>query len=622
MGEGANTALLTFAAYTVVVLLLAVFANRASKGKEFVGEYFLGSRSFGVWALALTFAATNASGGSFMGFPALIYTHGWALSLWIAGYLVVPLVSMGLMGKRLNQIARQCDALTIPEVMRGRFESVHVGMVATGLLIFFMFFYLVAQFKAGGKILSTLLTNEPLFQSAVSVVGSATEGIPWVNQADPDYLVCLLVFSVAVIVYVVYGGFRAVVWTDVMQGIVMFVGVILMLALALWQVGGMTEATKRMAEMTPPENGTAVVTTPQATNEDQSIPKGTWVVQSDGVYRLKEEVTIPAGSTDSPSVPILKITTEQEIAQLRRDLEPNDLTLTVEALEPYKYGAGQKGVYVSNPGPSPSNQLGFLALGSAFSFFVFWPFGAAGQPSNMVRLLSFKDTRTLRYSIVTVAIYYGIIYLSLVLTFCCARVLMPGMEIDPDRTMPDFAAKVTVDAGVPWLAGILVAAPFAAVMSSVDSFLLVVSSAVVRDIYQGQINRDASEKRLRRLSHLVTVIVGFLAVLFVLNPPTYLQDLIVFATGGLAACFLVPLVLALYWPKMTGEAAIAGMLGGTLTHLGLTCVGYLQHNKFQAYEFLSLNPFIWDLAGSLGVCVMTVAIGPKAPQALVKKFFA
>ncbi|MGB0599009.1 MAG: sodium:solute symporter family transporter [Rubripirellula sp.] len=621
MPEASNTALMTFAIYTLAVFLLAVLANRASKGKEFVGEYFLGSRSFGVWALALTFAATNASGGSFMGFPALIYTHGWTLALWIAGYIIVPLVSMGLMGKRLNEVARKCDALTIPEVLKGRFESSRVGLVATSLLIFFMFFYLVAQFKAGGKILSTLLANESYFQSAVELVSSATQNIPWVNQAEPDYLVCLLVFSVAVIVYVVYGGFRAVVWTDVMQGIVMFVGVILMLGLALWQVGGLTNATRQLAEMTPPENGIGTVTLSSPATTERSVEKGTWIAQTDGVYRLAAEVTIPAGQVESEPVDILKITTAEEINRLRREIESSDLRLKIEELTRYKYGAGQKGVYVTNPGPSPTNQLGFLAIGSAISFFIFWPFGAAGQPSNMVRLLSFKDTRTLRYSIVTVGIYYGVIYLALVIIFCCARVLMPGMEIDPDRTMPDFATKLTVDAGVPWLAGVLVAAPFAAVMSSVDSFLLVVSSAVVRDVYQGEINQHASEKRLRLLSHLVTVVVGLLAILFVLNPPTYLQDLIVFATGGLAACFLVPMVLSLYWKRMTGPAAIAGMLGGTMTHLGLTCWGYLKYQEFRAYEFVGLNPFIWDLAGSIIACLVVVWIGPKASRRLVERFF-
>ena len=626
MIENSNAALITFVAYTLSVFGLAMLSNRAAKGKEFVGEYFLGSRGFGVWAFALTFAATNASGGTFMGFPALIYTHGWTLALWIASYMIMPLVSMAWIGKRLNQVARQCDALTIPEVMRSRFESSAVGLVATSLLIFFMFFYLVAQFKAGGKILSTLFSGEPLFQSAVSFVGGMASGIPWVNQAEPDYLVCLIVFSAAVIVYVVYGGFRAVVWTDVMQGIVMFGGVILMLALALWQVGGLENATRQMAKMIPPEHGTAVLSTSQVSSEERVYPKGTWIRDAGRIYRLAEQATIPTGQNSTSKVKILLIVTpfetEKIIQEFNEDKIPDPkLAVSVKETTAYQYGANREGGYVSNPGPSPSSDLGFLAIGSAISFFIFWPFAATGQPSNMVRLLSFKDTRTLRYSVVTVAVYYTIIYVSLVIIFCCARVLMPGMEIDPDRTMPDFASKLTTDAGVPWLAGLLVAAPFAAVMSSVDSFLLVVSSAVVRDIYQQHVNHDAPERKIKLLSYSVTVIVGVLAVLFVLNPPTYLQDLIVFATGGLAACFLVPIVLSLYWRRMTAAATIAGMLGGTLTHLGLTLWGYLHEGEFRAYEFLNLNPFLWDLVGSIAAVLLTIQVGPKPDRQLVRKFF-
>ncbi len=76
-----------------------------------------------VWAFALTFAATSASGGSFTGFPSLIYTHGWILALWIASYMMVPVLTMGLLGKRLNQVARRAGAITVPDVIRGRFES-------------------------------------------------------------------------------------------------------------------------------------------------------------------------------------------------------------------------------------------------------------------------------------------------------------------------------------------------------------------------------------------------------------------------------------------------------------------------------------------------------------------
>ena len=80
MINGSNTALMTFLIYTVAVFILAILSNRVAKGKDFVGEYFLGSRSFGVWAFAATFAATNASGGTFMGFPAA-YLHPWLVAL-------------------------------------------------------------------------------------------------------------------------------------------------------------------------------------------------------------------------------------------------------------------------------------------------------------------------------------------------------------------------------------------------------------------------------------------------------------------------------------------------------------------------------------------------------------
>ncbi len=621
MGDGSNAALITFGVYTIAVLALAVLSNRSTKKKEFVGEYYLGSRSFGVWAFALTFAATNSSGGSFMGFPALIYTHGWTLALWISAFMIGPLVAMALLGKRLNQIARKCDALTIPEVLRRRFESSGVGLTATVLLVFFMFFYLLAQFKAGGKILSTLLADEPAFQWAVTFTAQATANIPWLNQAEPDYLVCLIVFSAAVIVYVVYGGFRAVVWTDVMQGIVMFVGVVLMLVLALDQVGGLENATRQMAKMTPPEYGRGVLRLASVDDADLSIPKGTWIKQDGQAFRLAELAIIPAGEQLSEPTAILKITTPFEIERIRSDQLAAGVSLQVTELTPYRSGAAKPGVYVTNPGPSASSDFGFLALGTAISFFIFWPFAGSGQPSNMVRLMAFKDTKTLRYSIVTVAIYYSIIYFSLVVIFCCGRVLMSGMEIDPDRTMPDLAARLTQNAGLPWLAGLLVAAPFAAVMSSVDSFLLMVSSAVVRDVYQGHIDPDASEWRMKWLSYLVTVVIGILAVLFVLNPPTYLQDLIIFASGGLAACFLIPMVLALYWRGMTADGAIAGMVGGTLMHLGLTCWGYYEQDKFQAYEFLGLNPFIWDLVGSAAAVLLAVKLGRAPDPRLIRKFF-
>ena len=604
----ANTALISFGIYLLGVFFLAWLSSRVREKREFVGEYFLGSRNLGLWAFALTFAATSASGGSFMGFPSLIYTHGWVLALWIASYMVVPIVGMGLLGKRMNRLARQSGALTIPDIIKARFKSDAVGMIATLLILFFMFFYLLAQFKAGSKIMTTLLQDVPVYQSTVAALGDAIDGLPWVGGAEPDYVLCLLVFSFSVIVYTAFGGFRAVVWTDVMQGVVMGAGVIILLILTLGQVGGLSKATEQLKEMTPPENGTGFITLGQVADDDTTLPKGTWLRLTDGgIARLAEQVRLAKGKTETEAK-LLRITTPAEVERI----EPTQLGFAVSTsftpTESIGYGAGRQGVYVSAPGPHPDKEDGFLNVWVAVSFFFFWAFGSAGQPSNMVRLMAFNGTNVLRKAMLSISIYFTVIYLLLVVIFCCGRILLPGMEIDSDRIMPELAATVTSSAGVPWLAGLLLAAPFAAVMSSVDSFLLMVSSSVVRDIYQNRVNPDASEQRLKKLSYLVTAVVGILAMLAVLNPPEYLQDLIVFATSGLAGCFLMPVLLGLYWPGMTARGAIAGMLGGLGCHLGLYLIGWFVNGKFASYQLLEFNPFIWAILVS-GLLSYFVSIG-------------
>lgn len=621
--QGQNAALGSFFAYMILVFGLAWLAGRVrSSKKEFVSEYFLGSRGLGMWAFALTFAATNASGGSFMGFPALIYTHGWILALWIASYMIVPLVTTGLLAKRLNQVSRKANAVTVPDILRERFGSPSVGLVATGLLTFFMFFYLLAQFKAGSEILATLLKDIDSFQTAVNWVAGWKGQFALTQATDADYLLCLILFAGTVILYTTYGGFRAVVWTDVMQGIVMVIGVMVMLVLVLSQVGGLTKATQELAKMEPPQMGTVDIQWKSPLAKEVALPKGVWIKSSDNqILRVADHTILEADQTDLSGVEVLiQPDPPQTIIDQSLDLSSWG-TVTLASQTPYASGAGQKGVYVRPPGPHPKEDVGFLSLGMAFSFFVFWAFGGAGQPSNMVRQMAFTDSRVLARSIIVVSLYYSAIYFPLIIIFCCARVILPGMEIDPDRIMPEMARTLSVNAGMPWLTGLIVAAPFAAVMSSVDSFLLMVSSGVVRDVYQHHINPNAKEKAIKWLTYLVTALIGLAAVLAVLNPPKYLQNLIVFATGGLAGCFLIPMTLALYWPKITRAGIIAGMLGGCGTHLILYIAGYVIHHEFKVYSFLGIQPFMWDIAGSLVATVLISKITRPLDAALVDRFF-
>ena len=196
------------------------------------------------------------------------------------------------------------------------------------------------------------------------------------------------------------------------------------------------------------------------------------------------------------------------------------------------------------------------------------------------------------------------------------------MEIEPDSVMAEFSAFTTALAGVPWLAGLGVAAPFAAVMASVDSFLLVISASLVRDVYQRNINPQASDRTLQLMSWGVTGGVGMLAIFAAMNPPDFLQDLIISASEGLAASFLMPMILALYWQRMTAAGAIAGMIGGTGMHLLLNVVGYLDTDRFHAYEPFGVMPLFWDVIVATVLTVVVSLVSAPPERALVVKFFA
>ena len=701
-----NAALVSFCVYTLGVFVLAWLASRKREGKSFMNEYFLGSRNLGMWAFAFTYAATSASGGSFMGFPAKIYSYGWVMALWIGGYIVVPLVAIGLIAKRLNQVARKSGSITVPELMRKRLGSPAVGQVATLFLVFFQFFFLLAQFKAGAKIMTTLLGDVSVFISAKHAVESVIQPLPWIGgtEADGAYFLCLLVFAVLVVAYTAWGGFRAVVWTDVMQGVVMLIGVVILLGLALSQVGGLANATREVARMVPPEEGTVRIHLPSPALGELRLPKGFWLRldSTNGVTyaRMKEKATMQKGrvtaaillkppeifdrrNTDTNETK--KELTEQEFIGGHRKMEsgkwsevfreldadgdglltekefinrdgwheekarefdeinvihlPRPTKSEAKAIENqlaeqeirglnvkyakakgYVYGEGKQGVYVSAPGPSATEAQGFLPVMMAMCFFAFWPFAGSGQPSYMARQMAFKDTVTLRRSIVFVMVYFSLIYFPLIIIFTCGRVLLPGWEIDSDRIMPEMAVFLTSNAGAPWLAGLLLAAPFAAVMSSVDSFLLLFSSTVTRDVYQ-QKHPDASEAKLKKVSYTVTIIMGAAAVVAMLKPPQFLQDLIVFGSGGLAASFLMPVVLMLYWPRLTPMAAVAGMISGGFTIGVIYLVAFFKHGKFGEIYLQGLHPFIWAVATSALVMILTTKLSKPTDPKLVKKYF-
>ena len=231
--------LVALAIFTLVSLGLGVVANLvASKQGGIPPEIFPRQPLLGALAVALT--AAVMSGGTFMGFPSLVYSFGWVVGLWIASYMVAPLTVLGVLGKRIGQLSRKTGAITLPDLLRERFGSPALGLMTSLLVVFFLTCNLVPQFKAGGVIMKIVMP---------SAAYAWASGDDLAVTVDMGYIVGLAIFTATVVAYTAYGGFLAAVWTDVFQSLVMAVGVILLFPMAMAASGGLEAATYKGMEL-------------------------------------------------------------------------------------------------------------------------------------------------------------------------------------------------------------------------------------------------------------------------------------------------------------------------------------------------------------------------------------
>ncbi|MFM8477137.1 MAG: sodium:solute symporter family transporter, partial [Planctomycetaceae bacterium] len=272
----------------------------------------------------------------------------------------------------------------------------------------------------------------------------------------------------------------------------------------------------------------------------------------------------------------------------------------------------------------------FLPLSLAFSMFVVWIWGGVGAPAGLVRLMASQNTNVIRKSIYVLSIYNLGIYLPLIVICVCGRALIPNLE-NTDQIIPRLALLTTAD----WpcgsvIAGLILAAPFGAVMSTVSSYLVVLSSGAVRDIYQRFFRPQASRDELRLAAWTTMILAGAISVAVMWTPPDFLQVFIVFSTSGAAATFLVPALMACYWRRATTAGTLAGMLSGAATVLLLYLAGILQLaapqaigavSGFRPLFLLGLDPLIWGLlSSSLSAVIVSYCSAPVDPQ-LVSRLF-
>ncbi|WP_085524673.1 sodium/pantothenate symporter [Tuberibacillus sp. Marseille-P3662] len=246
-----------------------------------------------------------------------------------------------------------------------------------------------------------------------------------------------------------------------------------------------------------------------------------------------------------------------------------------------------------------------------FSFWILVGVGVVGLPQVSVRAMAYRDSKAMHKALIIGTLVVGIIMLGMHLTGVFARAVIPGIEV-ADKVMPMIAMEVLPN----WLAGIVLAAPLAAIISTVDSLLLVVSSSIVKDVYINYIKPNAEEKTVKRLSVSVTTMVGILVIIMAIHPPDLLIWLNLFAFGGLEAAFIWPIVLGLYWKKGNAYGAVTSMATGIVSYILIST--YFPEPMGMHSVVL---PVIFALIGFVGVSLLTQHRNAAEQREIIRKFW-
>ncbi|MBQ0018609.1 MAG: sodium/pantothenate symporter [Clostridiales bacterium] len=208
--------------------------------------------------------------------------------------------------------------------------------------------------------------------------------------------------------------------------------------------------------------------------------------------------------------------------------------------------------------------------GSLISFWVLVGFGTLGLPQTAVRSMGFRDTKSLHSAMWIGALTCSFVIVGMHLAGVWAGALVDTAELPTSDYFIPYIIQQIMPVG---LAGFFLAAPMAAVMSTVDSLLILAVAAIVKDLWRNYVVKDDParieryNRNVKKVSILLTVLLGIFVMLLTLDPPNIIFFLNLFAMGGLECTFFWPLVGGLFWKKGTKQAAVASSLGAAAVYV-------------------------------------------------------
>ena len=426
----------SFGAYMLIVFAIAIYAWRQTQDAT---DYYLGGRRLSPTVAALSAGASDTSGWVLLGLPGFAYISGLEV-IWLSlGLCLGIALNWWLTAKRLRVFSHDLeDAVTLPSYLQRRFadNSPWLTSVSSLFIILFFLFYVSSGLIGGGK----------LFESVFGL----------------DYYYAVFIGAVIVIVYTLFGGFLAVSWTDVFQGLLITAALVL----------------------------------------------------------------VPVAVT----------------------MEYGDALATVNSINPNMLDMWTD--YQGEP-------LTWIAIVSLMG----WGLGYFGQPHILSRFKAIASAKD-----IPLAAGIGISWSILVYAAAIAVGMFGNVALS--EPLADSEKVFIMSVGVlfhPLVAGILLAAILAAIMSTIDSQLLVCSSSLAEDAYPLLRKGEVTQQQRLTVGRWSVGVIAVIATLIAMDPESKVLDVVSYAWAGLGASLGPAIFLSLYWRNMNRWGALAGILVGGIT---------------------------------------------------------
>lgn len=237
-----------------------------------------------------------------------------------------------------------------------------------------------------------------------------------------------------------------------------------------------------------------------------------------------------------------------------------------------------------------------------------WGLGYFGQPHILARFMAVRSPDEIpKARLIGMSWMVLSLYGALVTGFAGIAYFRESPLENPETVFIVFSQALFN----PWIAGILLAAILSAIMSTVDSQLIVCSSAIAEDFYRSLLKKDATEKELVWIGRVSVVVIALIALLLASDPESRVLSLVAYAWAGFGAAFGPVVILSLFWKRMTRSGALAGMIVGASTVIVWKRLG---GGLFDVYEILP-----GFIACSIAIVVASL-IGDSPSEAITERF--